>query len=1071
MKKTIRTWLLPVLMLGSGLGIFAQDPTTPAPTPAYDQEYVKAIFSDHYEQFAKFQEEYDDWNDNKTEKTIITPFNDPTDRVLKIDKIVNGSVAQIALGDCNWNDMDMLHLDIYSPGNNQGIGEFDFSLVSGWGSGVGEAGVWIDITGQNKHGEWISVDVPMSTFRNAGVNLSQVNILRLRRGSKGSSGQLLYVDNVFGYKTGNSGNDNSYVSIDPNDPGDQSATVPHCKAPVPAHEPEFVRGILSNYYECGSFELGYSDWLGGGAAVPEKVLISPYADDPSYEILKIDNLYSNNQAQFSLGTCNLSEFDMLHLDIYSPGDNKGIGEFDFGLIYAWSGNNHVSADIWLNITEENLHGRWISIDIPLSVFADKGVNLRDINILRLRRGSKGSGGTLLYVDNIYAYKTDGVIINPPTSVPTFTLTAANVKSIFCEQYEEADYQERLGIWDVSGDATLDDPYMDNKMNYGQNADQDRVFVEIVPGNKTIQLTNWNDYPFKIHKTSETMDLSDMDYLHISAYLMSNLGADNKGATMTFFMHDNEGQKIDNPAMVAGVDMKPGEWVSISIPLCYYRDHLDLENAYVLRPRLGGYTSMNVYIDNIFAYKGEPFAGTQVASDCTDGPGPDPDGPIQDSSDGVLPDRNCTFLGINLASASGGDNPGTLGTNYRYPRLEDLYYFNAKGIKLIRLPFRWKRIQRELNGPLTEADITEMKKVVKEAERLGQWVMLDMHDFCEYSRNDTLYEIGVAGYRTWRSSINGWGSWQASDRIEITKEHYADVWGKLADAFSDCSNIWGYDLMNEPKSLDMEVLKGNYQAAIDEIRKRDMEAAIVIEGKNYASSKDWPSISDGLKDLTDPANKIIYQAHTYFDSNSSGTYQSSYDSEVRNPEVYKERLDPFINWCKDNNKVGMIGEFGVPYNGATGGDERYMTLIDNVFQYLKEHNMTATYWCGGAFYESYHLTVQPTDNYTTEKSTMKVMEKYTRNYNAKCATSINETEADKDTQVLVYPNPVIDNITIQSVYGIQKAGIYNMLGQLVMEEDGNDRTLHTISLNGLSEGNYLIKIQLDNGSVTRKVIKL
>ena len=90
-----------------------------------------------------------------------------------------------------------------------------------------------------------------------------------------------------------------------------------------------------------------------------------------------------------------------------------------------------------------------------------------------------------------------------------------------------------------------------------------------------------------------------------------------------------------------------------------------------------------------------------------------------------------MLGVNLASASGGSVPGVLGTDYVMPKMEDLYYFNAKGVKLFRFPFRWKRIQSELGGPLVEKDIAAMEAVVAEANRLGMWVMLDMHDYASY----------------------------------------------------------------------------------------------------------------------------------------------------------------------------------------------------------------------------------------------------------------------------------------------------------------------------------------------------
>ncbi|MDR0412487.1 MAG: cellulase family glycosylhydrolase [Dysgonamonadaceae bacterium] len=1140
-------------------------PATPAPTPAHDQANVKSIFSDYYNNNGQFVVNYDDWlaaDATRPHKEIITPFADQADNVLFLDTLLNGNVAQISLGAVALADRDSIHIDIYSPGGNDGIGEFDFALYVGTAAWAGaswvQADVWYKITEESRHGQWISIEVPVDKFVEKG---SHALVLRLRRGGQGSAGKKLFVDNVYIYTseyvdhtptvksvsvsgstavqratasqyratvtganspstavtwslsgaedegtglsaagvltvaagepsttltvTATSDYDDTksgsltVTLVDPvtmtvGTDVDLTATQPHCPAPVPAHDAEHVHALFSNAYDCWPFSIDYSDW----ATTPTtKEIISPFENNETERVLKIGELLNSNYSQISLGTCNLAGMDSIHIDIYSPGGDQGIGEFDFGLIFAWDGGNHVSANIWLNITEAQVHGRWISFDVALSRFiaTNPNFNPANINIIRLRRGGKGSPGKLLYVDNIYAYGENESIQPPPTplpedldaptTLPAVTANAENVKSIFCEQFEEPDYQETLGVWDVSGDYTLEDDYKTAKMNYGQNAGQDREFVEIIPGNKTIKLTGWNDYPFKIHRNSTTMDLSDMDYLHISAYLASSL-VDDKPCSITFFMHDNANAKLDNPAQVAAVAMTPGEWVSVSIPLCYFRDKLDLSNVYVLRPRVGGYASMNVYIDDIFAYKGDPLAGTVVGAPCSDTPPPVED-PIQDSRNGTLPPRETVMLGVNLASASGGTNPGTLGTNYRYPRHEDLYYFNAKGVKLIRLPFRWKRIQGEPDGALTVDDINAMHAVVKEAERLGMWVMPDMHDYLEYARNDTLFEVGVAGGRAWRGSVNAWGPWFSLNYTGITKEHFADAWTKLVDAFSDCSNIWGYDLMNEPKGVNIDVLRDNYQAVIDAIREKDTQAYIVVEGKSYASSSGWPSVSDELKNLTDPANKLIYQAHCYFDKDASGTYQSDYNTEVGNNfDVYKQRLDPFINWCAANGKTGMIGEFGVPYNGATGGDSRYMVLIDSVFSYLKQKHMTATYWCGGAFYETYHITVQPTDNYRVEKSTMAIMEKYIRNFDQPTGTG----EIAAGAKISVYPNPVAGTLYIQSETAIQRVRILNLFGQTVYEARPN-ATQYSIDVSRYAKGNYLLQTISGNGkATTQKLIK-
>ena len=265
-----------------------------------------------------------------------------------------------------------------------------------------------------------------------------------------------------------------------------------------------------------------------------------------------------------------------------------------------------------------------------------------------------------------------------------------------------------------------------------------------------------------------------------------------------------------------------------------------------------------------------------------------------------------------------------------------------------------------------------------------WVLLDMHDYMERTIDGVLYEYGVAGRRVWNSSSNSWGTWEATDAPVVTTAHFADLWKKIATEFRDYTNIWGYDLMNEPKGIDINILFDNYQAAINAIREVDTKAPIVVEGKNYANSQAWESLSDKLKDLADPQGKIVYEAHAYFDRSNSGTYPGKYDQEITNTEIYRDRIQPFVDWCGKNGKKGMLGEFGVPYTGHAQGDARYDELIDKVFAYLKEKQLTATYWCGGSMYDAYMLTVQPAKDYYTEKSTMKVMEKYIRDFDRSSA---------------------------------------------------------------------------------------
>ena len=292
-----------------------------------------------------------------------------------------------------------------------------------------------------------------------------------------------------------------------------------------------------------------------------------------------------------------------------------------------------------------------------------------------------------------------------------------------------------------------------------------------------------------------------------------------------------------------------------------------------------------------------------------------------------------------------------------------------------------------------------------------------------------------------------------------------MWKKLAERFAKYPNIWGYDLMNEPTGVDLEGLREGYQMVIDAIREVDKRAAIVVEGKNYSAAMGWPGNSAGLENLTDPiGNNIVYEAHCYFDSNNSGTYQKSYDEEIKDFNVYKTRLDPFVNWLKEKGKRGMLGEFGVPYNGAERSDERYMVFIDSVFSYLKQHQLTATIWCGGAFYEVNHLSVSPGKDHC-EKSTMGIMEKYITNFHEGWVNDESGIgHMTVKNNLSIYPNPVENMVMIQGNRPIETVKVYNLFGQVVLEQTLN-AVQGKLDLSELTAGNYMLQAEMPNGEIS------
>ena len=70
----------------------------------------------------------------------------------------------------------------------------------------------------------------------------------------------------------------------------------------------------------------------------------------------------------------------------------------------------------------------------------------------------------------------------------------------------------------------------------------------------------------------------------------------------------------------------------------------------------------------------------------------------------------------------------LNKDYVYPSRKDLAIFRGLGMNVIRVPFRWERIQRQLNAPLDPSELEQLRRVVSWAKELDLCVLLDLHNY-------------------------------------------------------------------------------------------------------------------------------------------------------------------------------------------------------------------------------------------------------------------------------------------------------------------------------------------------------
>jgi endoglucanase len=313
----------------------------------------------------------------------------------------------------------------------------------------------------------------------------------------------------------------------------------------------------------------------------------------------------------------------------------------------------------------------------------------------------------------------------------------------------------------------------------------------------------------------------------------------------------------------------------------------------------------------------PPAAIAVATPVAQAPTPTASTPASApaASNSVTP--STPLIGINVSGAEYSWET--------YPTTSDLDYLKSKGITLLRVPFAWEKMQPTLNGPLSPTELGKMRTFLTAVGARGMFAIIDMHNYARYNSN-------------WATSGNiGPGQGNIIGSAAVPYSAYKDVWTKLATALKGQSGLVGYDIMNEPNKMpNASVWPTAAQNAVDGIRSVDMNTTIYVEGDNWAGARSWLTYNANLH-IVDPANRLVYEAHLYFDD-TSGTYTSTYDQFGATPTRGVEQLQPFLTWLQQNNAKGFIGEFGVPQD-----DPRWLVVLDNFMAALVANNVAGTYW--------------------------------------------------------------------------------------------------------------------------------
>lgn len=223
--------------------------------------------------------------------------------------------------------------------------------------------------------------------------------------------------------------------------------------------------------------------------------------------------------------------------------------------------------------------------------------------------------------------------------------------------------------------------------------------------------------------------------------------------------------------------------------------------------------------------------------------------------------------FGTGSSFSNANPGVHGTAYMYDSQESFNYVASRGYDIVRLPFRWERLQPVLGQPLDAQELARLQAAVSRIKNAGMTTVLDLHNYGEYMRD-----------------VNGVPTRHTLGSAELPHSYFVDVWQRISAAFKGNPGVEAYGLMNEPHDIanahgspakNWEVAS---QAAVTAIRNNADTTKISVAGYGWSGVTVWTSLHP-TPWITDPAQNMMYEAHHYWDRDTSGDYPDSYKSEV------------------------------------------------------------------------------------------------------------------------------------------------------------------------------------------------
>lgn len=289
-----------------------------------------------------------------------------------------------------------------------------------------------------------------------------------------------------------------------------------------------------------------------------------------------------------------------------------------------------------------------------------------------------------------------------------------------------------------------------------------------------------------------------------------------------------------------------------------------------------------------------------------------------------------YPGVNLSGGEfgGGARVDRYAFSYIYPSRRDAQPFIEAGMKAVRLPILWERVQRK---PFGKLDGLEMRRVddLLAAMAPFAFIIIDIHNFGGRDGVDL-------GQRT-----------QGAEEL-------ADLWRQLAARYKERPAI-AFGLMNEPHAMSARTWRAIADRSVAAIRAAGATNLILVPGTNWSGAHSWTGGGDdsnaaAFDDFADPANNFLIEMHQYLDRDSSGTH-----GDCVSPEESVRRLEAATLWLRQKRFGGFLGEFGTASNPACRAS---LTAFVAMMERNRDVWRGWTYWSAGPWWGGYFQSIQP-----------------------------------------------------------------------------------------------------------------